>query len=107
MNGTSKWTKAHCNACGRPTNHAVLHAEKTEGVEFIDEERGVTIDWWDRYEMIRCGGCDTIRMRHTSYFSEGDGEPTVVYYPPAISRRHPHGSMDQKASSAFRGQSMT
>lgn len=28
-------------------------------------------------------------MRHCSFFSEVDDEPSVIYYPPAISRREP------------------
>lgn len=82
-------TRAHCNRCGASTNHVCLFSERSQGVEVVDEESGSTIDWWNTYEMLKCGGCDNVTMRHSSYFSEGNDDPVVVQYPPVIARRAP------------------
>lgn len=37
---------------------------------------------------MKCCGCDAIKLRHTSWFSEDEGS-SVAYFPPAVSRRHP------------------
>lgn len=42
----------------------------------------------DAYETLKCCGCDNIKLRHTSWFSEDDG-PTVNYFPPSVFRRSP------------------
>ncbi|WP_246295165.1 DUF4145 domain-containing protein [Piscinibacter koreensis] len=39
--------------------------------------------------MLSCLGCETVKLRHTSHFSEDTDGPSVVYYPPAIFRRPP------------------
>src|SRR5215469_6729220 len=69
MDDGQNMTKAHCNRCGHKTNHDVLHSERTEGSEMIDDEQAFKFDWWDRYEMLRCRGCERVTLRHTSYFS--------------------------------------
>ncbi|MEO3430719.1 DUF4145 domain-containing protein [Pelagibius sp. CAU 1746] len=79
-------TKAHCNACQGDKNHDVLHEETTSWDEEISEYESIYGS--DRYEMLRCRGCESITLRHTSYFSEND-EPTVTYYPPAMARPEP------------------
>jgi hypothetical protein len=76
-------TKAHCNDCGGERNHEVLHCEKTS---WEDDDHGV---WGgDKYETLKCCGCDLIKLRHTSWFSEEE-ESTVHYFPPSIFRRSP------------------
>ena len=42
----------------------------------------------DTYETLKCLGCENIRLRHTSSFSEDD-EATINYFPPAIFRQQP------------------
>jgi hypothetical protein len=76
-------TKAHCNTCGGDRNHEVLHSERTT---WEDDEHVVSGS--DTYETLKCCGCELIKLRHTSWFSEDDGA-MVYYFPPAIFRRNP------------------
>lgn len=84
--------KAHCNTCLGEKNHKILFTDKSD---WSDEfEHGHGIHGSDIYEMLKCCGCDSIALRHSSQFSEDyddDGRPLtrVNYYPPAISRRKP------------------
>lgn len=88
MSPTPPKTKAHCNNCGGDRNHEVLHMEKTS---WDDEEQGI---WGnDTYEMLRCSGCENIKLRHTSYFSE-DENPNITYFPPPIFRQEPRWFLD-------------
>ena len=75
--------KAHCNKCGGDTNHDVLHREQTS---WRDDEQDIYGS--DQYETLKCCGCDSIKLRHISDFSEYD-EPNVYYFPPAIFREIP------------------
>src|ERR1051325_11664037 len=75
-------TQAHCNACGRSTNHDIL------GVD-----RQTYDDWSDvqtlyLYEMLKCCGYGSVRMR-IIYMSTQDEINHEVYYPPAIARHPP------------------
>lgn len=76
-------TKAHCNACGGDRNHEILHAETTS---WSDDEAEVS--GGDTYETLKCCGCDAVKLRHRSWFSEDEGEK-VHYFPHAIFRRAP------------------
>jgi len=76
-------TKAHCNTCGGDRNHDVLHSEKKD---WQDDESPVCGS--DTYDTLRCRGCEEIKLRHTSQFSEHD-EDSVYYFPPSIFRRRP------------------
>jgi hypothetical protein len=60
-----------------------MHVEKTS---WSEEDHGVS--GADRYETLKCCGCEQIKLRHTSWFSEDD-EPTINYFPAAIFRRRP------------------
>lgn len=76
-------TKAHCNTCGGNRNHEVLHSEKTSWQDDKSPVSGT-----DTYETLKCSGCEGIKLRHTSWFSEDD-DAKVNYFPPAIFRRTP------------------
>lgn len=76
-------TKAHCNTCGGERNHDILHSERTTWEH--DEH---PISGSDTYETLKCCGCEAVKLRHTSYFSEDD-DVKVFYFPPAIFRRNP------------------
>lgn len=76
-------TKAHCNNCGGDRNHEVLYTEKKE---WSDDQYGVSGS--NKYETLKCLGCENIKLRHTSWFSEDDGYKTT-YFPPAIFRQRP------------------
>lgn len=75
-------TLAHCNQCGRSTNHDILAVEKK--TEIFEDD---SINWDNSYELLKCRGCESITMRHTCQWT--DDRPNVFYYPPAISRRAP------------------
>ena len=81
-------TKAHCNTCGGDRKHDVLHSESTR---WDDENEGISGS--DTYETLKCCGCELIKLRHTSWFSE-DECSTVHYFPPAIFRRRPEWFSD-------------
>jgi hypothetical protein len=81
-------TKAHCNQCGGERNHETLHSETTR---WNDETHPISGS--DTYETLKCSGCENIKLRHTSWFSEDD-KPTVHYFPPAIFRRNPEWFSD-------------
>lgn len=83
--------KSHCNRCGGPTNHWVLHKETTTW----DEDMGYGNQIWgsDAYSLVMCAGCDSVHLRHESTFSEHDSSD-VFYYPPAVSRRTPDWMRD-------------
>lgn len=76
-------TRAHCNTCGGERSHEVLHSEETSW-----SDPDYPISGSDSYETLRCCGCESIELRHTSWFSE-EHEPTINYFPPAIFRRNP------------------
>jgi len=75
--------KAHCNKCGGERNHTVLHSKKTK---WSDDKSPVCGS--DDYQTLQCCGCEEIKLRHTSVFSQHD-EPTVYYYPPSMFRKPP------------------
>lgn len=75
--------RAHCNGCGGERNHAVLHCEKTT---WADDEYGISGS--EKYETLKCLGCDAIKLRHTSWCSEDD-KPTIHYFPPSVFRKRP------------------
>jgi hypothetical protein len=79
-------TRSHCNSCSRETKHLVLGLRKIEDSEEVEEYGTVT--WWNKFELLECSGCENVSMRHTSFF-EFDDEPTVVIYPPKLSRKRP------------------
>lgn len=79
-------TRSHCNQCGRENKHAVLATKKVYGTAF-DDSYG-DINWTNSYEMLECGGCESVSLRHTYWF-EPTGEEDITVYPPPISRRPP------------------
>jgi len=89
-----KKTKAHCNTCLGERNHEILFTEETR---WSDDEYDIFVD--DKYEMLKCGGCDNVILRHTSWFSEVP-EPTVCFYPPAMFRKEPHWVHDLSGAKA-------
>ncbi len=86
--------KAHCNVCEGERNHLIVHCHDKKWEEQVADDPPTFIHGQDRYELLRCAGCDRITLRHTSLFSEqtddyGRMEPTISYYPPATFRRQP------------------
>lgn len=91
---------AHCNQCSGERKHLIIHDYKTDWEDVLSEDPPARIYGEDRYELLQCAGCDSIKLRHTSYHSEitdddGLAVPSVNYYPPATFRRMPswtHGA---------------
>jgi hypothetical protein len=76
-------TRAHCNPCGGIKHHEVLHTETSTWSDDNHHIHGA-----DQFQTLKCSGCDAIKLRHTSSFSESD-EDDVTYFPPAVFRRQP------------------
>ncbi len=89
-----KETKAHCNACGGERSHKILCSEESS---WREPDNSMSGD--DRYEMLKCSGCGSIKLRHREWCSEDCDEkgritPRTRYYPPAIFRPHPRWFFD-------------
>lgn len=92
MAENSKQIRAHCNSCLGERNHIELHNEKSDWAELY--EPGITISGGETYQMLKCCGCDSVKLRHRHWMSEQSdehGRPYVSesYYPPASSRSEP------------------
>lgn len=80
-----EWT--HCNKCGDNTKHRIVAVRVQDS---SGETSDPNIEVWSRtvYEMLECGGCESVILKRTSSFSEID-EIEETYFPPAVSRRLP------------------
>lgn len=83
--------KAQCNKCLGETNHILLHKEDQPWDEEFEQH---TIHGGETFNMVKCCGCDSVKLMHSSWFSEicdHYGRPIIdiSYYPPAISRAEP------------------
>ncbi len=91
----SKQTKAHCNVCGGIRDHKVLYSERT-----IWDDDDSDIHGADTFDMIKCGGCRSIKLRLEQSCSEdqqdehGNLIPSISYYPPAVFRQKPRWLID-------------
>lgn len=86
-------TSAHCNRCGPGTNHHVLYSERVEWEDFVEynDGGGFHVEGTHTYELLKCGGCDSVRLRHTETCSDwSPGERHIIHYPPIISRKAPN-----------------
>ncbi len=86
--------KAHCNKCLGWKNLQVVHREQTSWSEDLDDQQGVSIYGGDTWTLLKCLGCDEVRLQHTSWFSEDtdpDGQPAIhtEWFPPSITRQMP------------------
>ena len=84
--------KAHCNKCGGERRHELLHSETTTWEDYIDDH--FSIDGGDKFDLIKCCGCELVALRHSSWFSEDtdpDGTPMVKVeqFPPETYRTEP------------------
>ena len=79
--------KAHCNICLGEKNHQVLFKHKRHWFEDVAPD--FSVDGDDVYELLQCGGCDSIKLRHKSRFSEDfdeNGPVTTTHYYPPVNR---------------------
>src|SRR5205814_6056464 len=60
--------KAHCNRCSGERNHFIIHVHEEEWSEDLGDQ--AWISGKDRYELLKCAGCNDVRLRHTNWFSE-------------------------------------
>jgi hypothetical protein len=69
-----------------------LHEEKQSWDEEADTH--IVISGGDTFKMLKCCGCESVKLRHSNWLSEAYdeyGRPyvNVNYYPPATSRPEP------------------
>ena len=86
--------REHCNKCLGPTRHVIVHAEVTSWSEVLDDQRGISIEGGDHWDLMQCKGCESIRLRHRSWFSEDSddhGHPAITteFFPPTVTRQKP------------------
>lgn len=86
--------KEHCNSCLGWKNHDVVHEERSDWTEEVDDQPGISISGGHIWTLHRCRGCDDVRMKHAHWFSEDmdvDGNPNVAeeWFPPSITRQKP------------------
>ena len=84
--GTSN---AYCNQCGQSTNHQVVAIDLQEYEELIEDRN---FSCYDQYEMLKCCGCNAVKLRVISKHL-GNDEPVTTSYPAAIARRAPEWAM--------------
>lgn len=95
-----KETQAHCNTCGGDRTHRVLYIERSSW-----DDQGMS--GGDTYELVKCGGCGSLKLKNTSWCSEDDCDeegypiPSVSYYPPAIFRPRPKWLIDLMLEVSF------
>src|SRR6266853_337319 len=65
--------KVTCRECGRDTNHVVLKEVDVSGSEAVSQ--GITFQWWQTHQIMKCLGCDTFSFRSVTHTSEDDIEP--------------------------------
>lgn len=81
--------RVKCSQCASHTSHIVLASKDLSGTE-----PDVDIRWWDAYQIIQCGGCETVSFRKASSNTENvepNGELAVeeALYPDPASQRRP------------------
>ena len=83
-------TRAYCNSCGRETHHIPLHKHE----ETIEEKEGNFIRSREEcWELLRCCGCDEIRVRQALKYIDS-AQLQIRYYPPVEIRRLPKWSCE-------------
>lgn len=91
---TPSTLKEHCNKCLGSKNHFVIHTERADWSEDIDEYHGAHIYGGDIWQLMRCMGCDSVKLKHSDWFSENTDEfgnqiINMEYFPPSITRQKP------------------
>jgi hypothetical protein len=84
-------TKAHCNKCLGQTNHDLLHTQSVKN--YLEDDPSTDIYFHNKYELLQCRGCNNVKLRLTTSFSE-DPRTDISYFPPAISRKRPEWLYD-------------
>lgn len=65
--------KAFCATCKSDTNHEAVQTVDVSGSEIYrygpGESDQDSMEWTDRYQVIKCLGCDAFSFRHRNWFS--------------------------------------
>lgn len=75
-----------CVKCNGSTKHQVLASIELDE-ETYDQREEWSFNWIHHYQIIQCGGCESVSFRHTSWFSEdfdpmtGENVETERLYP--------------------------
>ncbi len=83
----------HCNHCSGKKKHEVLYHKEIKWSENLSED--FSIDGSNIYDLLQCLGCESVQLRHQSWFSEdcdprtGRPEVTIRQYPPPTFRPSP------------------
>jgi len=83
----------HCNRCSGKKKHEVLYHKEIKWSEDLSED--FSINGSDIYDLLQCLGCESVQLRHKSWFSEdfdpktGQPEITIRKYPPPTFRTSP------------------
>lgn len=75
----SKKYSVPCVKCNGATKHQVLTSIEVNGSEYNQEET-CGVEWAHHYQIIQCGGCESISFRHTSQDSENFDPITYEIY---------------------------
>lgn len=83
----SEIERAPCSICGGRTKHTVLATRDVDELENDPEDGDFSIAR-NRFALLECCGCESVRLRHT-YEWFPDNQSTTTFFPPHLSRRHP------------------
>ena len=91
-----KKIKHPCRSCKQETNHQIVAEHEESG---SDEKYDV--DWWNKYEILCCLGCETYSFRKVHTNSEcrdwetGQFDEDIKIYPPITSSKEPIEDSDE------------
>ena len=91
-------TWEYCNRCSGKKKHEILYHKEKKWSEDIDGRH--TIYGSNIYDLLSCCGCESVKLRHKSWFSEdfdpatGQPEITIRHYPPLTFRNRPRWLSD-------------
>ncbi|WP_198033083.1 DUF4145 domain-containing protein [Methylosinus sp. PW1] len=57
--------------------------------ESVTHDDDLVLQWVDRFEMVKCLGCETVALRHVSGWVDAPDDMTIITYPPPMARRVP------------------
>lgn len=101
MSSDEKPIRSWCNACGKETEHDVIHRETTWEMEYPDA------DAYKQSVVVRCRGCKDLATRHESWWYDRvpdednrGAEITELSFSPPRTWRRPPEWLDQLAELA-------
>lgn len=94
MNKRTQIVNAHCNTCSGERTHEVVFTHTVHWREPLSDDTIDDLTGTDKYELLKCAGCNHIVFRHTSTHSQdyddtGKLIETVTYSPPKQLRKRP------------------